>query len=217
MTDRIQVIIVDDHPLFRDGVVNTLRAEPDFEIVAEGTSAADAVRLASEHLPDLLLLDINIPGGGLNAVPKIAASSPVTKIIMLTASEEEDDVVSALKAGARAYIVKGVAARELRSVLRAVYNGEAYVTPTLAASLLSDFRAAASAKSRGPLDDLTEREREILELVANGKSNKGIAAELFLSEKTVKHYMTNILQKLHVRNRVEAALLAQAQARGDVR
>ncbi len=215
MTDRIQVIIVDDHPLFRDGVVNTLQAEPDFEVVGEGTSAADAVRLASEHLPDLLLLDINIPGGGLNAVPKIAASSPVTKIIMLTASEEEDDVVSALKAGARAYIVKGIAARELRSVLRAVYNGEAYVTPALAASLLSDFRAAASgAKSKGPLDDLTEREHEILELVANGKSNKEIAAELFLSEKTVKHYMTNILQKLHVRNRVEAALLAQAQTRG---
>jgi DNA-binding NarL/FixJ family response regulator len=215
MTDRIQIIVVDDHPLFREGVVSTLRAEADFEIVAEGTDANQAIRLAGEHLPDLLLLDINIPGGGLNAVPKIAASSPVTKIVMLTASETEDDVVSALKAGARAYIVKGVAARELKNILRSVQNGEAYVTPTLAASLLSDMQAeAAGKKPSSPLHDLTEREHGILELVAAGKSNKEIAAELFLSEKTVKHHMTNILQKLHVRNRVEAALLAQSQGRG---
>lgn len=214
MSEKIQIVVIDDHPLFRDGVVNTLRSETDFEIVAEGTSAADAIRLAREHLPDLLLLDINIPGGGLHAVPQIAASSPVTKIVMLTASEEEDDVVSALKAGARAYIVKGVAARELKTILRAVQNGEAYVTPALAASLLSDFQAQAKNHHEpNPLADLTEREHDILEFVAIGKSNKEIAAQLFLSEKTVKHHMTNILQKLHVRNRVEAALLAQQQAR----
>lgn len=215
MSEKIQIVVVDDHPLFRDGVVNTLRTEPDLEVVAEGTSAAEAARLVNEHLPDLLLLDINIPGGGLNVVPKIAASNPATKIVMLTASEQEDDVVSALKAGARAYIVKGVAARELKTILRAVQNGEAYVTPALAASLLSDFQAQAKgAKKSSPLQELTEREHEILEWVAIGKSNKEIAAELFLSEKTVKHHMTNILQKLHVRNRVEAALLAQQQARG---
>ncbi len=215
MSEKIQIIVIDDHPLFRDGVVNTLKSEAEFEVVAEGTTAADAVRLASEHLPDVLLLDINIPGGGLSAVPKIAANSPVTKIVMLTASEEEDDVVHALKAGARGYIVKGVAARELRTILRAVHNGEAYVTPALAASLLSDFQAEAKGmKQSSPLQDLTEREREILEFVAVGKSNKEIAAELFLSEKTVKHHMTNILQKLHVRNRVEAALLAQQETRG---
>lgn len=161
MSDAIQIVVVDDHPLFRDGVVNTLQAEADFQVVAEGTTAADAVRLAAEHLPDLLLLDINIPGGGgLSVVPKIAASNPATKIVMLTASEEEDDVVSALKAGARAYIVKGVAARELRNILRAVQDGQAYVTPTLAASLLSDSKAAATNnKQDDPLQDLTERER----------------------------------------------------------
>jgi DNA-binding NarL/FixJ family response regulator len=210
MSEKIQIVIIDDHPLFRDGVVSSLRADADFDVLAEGTSAAEAVKLADEYLPDLLLLDINIPGGGLNVVNKIAATSPVTKIVMLTASEQEDDVLSALKAGARGYIVKGVSARDLRSILRAIHDGEAYVTPALAASLLSDVRSgAANSKQVGPLDDLTEREREILELVASGQSNKEIAAKLFLSEKTVKHHMTNILQKLHVRNRVEAALLAR--------
>jgi DNA-binding NarL/FixJ family response regulator len=172
--------------------------------------------LASELLPDLLLLDINIPGGGLAVVQKIAATSPVTKIVMLTASEEEDDVVTALKSGARGYVLKGVSARELCAILTAVHQGEAYVTPKLAASLLSDLHASARApRAANPLDDLTEREREILELVASGKSNKEIAGALFLSEKTVKHHMTNILQKLQVNNRVQAALLAQSGGRGE--
>ena len=214
MTEKIQIIVVDDHPLFREGVVLTLNSEEDLQVIAEGKTADDAVKLAGEHLPDLLLLDINIPGGGLNVVAKISNLSPVTKIIMLTASEQEDDVVQALKAGARGYIVKGVTARELKTILRAVNSGEAYVTPTLAAALLSDFQVKKSnAKQKDPFDDLTEREREILELVASGMSNKEIAAKLFLSEKTVKHHMTNILQKLHVSNRVQAALLAQNQTR----
>ena len=130
---------------------------------------------------------------------------------MLTASEDEDDLLAALKAGARAYILKGVSARELLSAIRSVIAGESYVTPALAASLLSEM-SGASGKTRlpaSPLDELTERERQILEQVAQGNSNKEIALSLHLSEKTVKHYMTNVLQKLHVRNRVEAALLAQ--------
>ncbi len=213
MSDRIQVVIVDDHPLFRDGVIQTLRAEPDIEIVGQGTSAPEAIRLTSELLPDVILLDSTIPGGGLNAARTIAASAPVTKIVMLTASGAEEDVLAALKAGARGYILKGVSGRDLIKIVKEVYAGEAYVTPTLAASLLSEMQdgTAGQKPAANPLDGLTERERQILEQVAQGLSNKEIAQQLFLSEKTIKHYMTNILQKLQVRNRVEAALLAQSE------
>ncbi len=212
MSDKIQLVIVDDHPLFRDGVIQTLKAEPDIEIVGQATTAPEAVRLAGELLPDLILLDITIPGGGLNAARTIAATLPVTKIVMLTASEAEEDVLAALKAGARGYILKGVSGRDLIKIVRDVYAGEAYVTPALAASLLSEMQGgwAGQKSPANPLDELTERERQILEKVAAGHSNKEIAQQLFLSEKTVKHYMTNILQKLQVRNRVEAALLAQS-------
>ena len=215
MSDRIQIVIVDDHPLFRNGVMQTLRAEPDIEIVGQGTTAAEAISLAGELLPDIILLDITIPGGGLNAAQTIAAAVPVARIIMLTASGAEDDVLTALKAGARGYILKGVSGDELVKIVRDVHAGEAYVTPALAASLLSDMRDGprASRPAPNPLDELTEREHEILERVAAGLSNKEIGQQLFLSEKTIKHYMTNILQKLQVRNRVEAALLASSVAR----
>jgi two-component system, NarL family, nitrate/nitrite response regulator NarL len=171
------------------------------------------VRIAGEQLPDVILLDVSMPGGGLNAVRQIANAFPVVKIVMLTVSEEEDDVTAALRAGARAYVLKGVAARELVRILRAVAAGEVYVTPALASNLLVGLTGGAgSRQTSSPLDDLTERERQILELVAGGDSNKEIAYQLHLSEKTVKHHMTNILQKLQVRNRVEAALMARSGA-----
>ncbi|MBI5652046.1 MAG: response regulator transcription factor [Chloroflexi bacterium] len=210
MNDKIHIVIVDDHPLFREGVASILKAEPDIEIVGQGMTAPEAIHLATDLLPDLILLDITMPGGGLNAVKAIATACPVTKIVMLTGSEAEEDVVAALKAGARAYILKGVSARELVGILRSVWAGEAYVTPSLAASLLSEAtRGAPNPKAiPSPLEKLTERERQILERVAAGDSNKEIAALLYLSEKTIKHHMTNILQKLQVHNRVEAALMA---------
>lgn len=215
MSERIQIVIVDDHPLFRDGVIQTLQAEPDVEIVGQGTTAAEAVRLAGELLPDIILLDITIPGGGLAAAQSIAAAVPVTRIVMLTASAAEEDVLTALKAGARGYILKGVSGDELIKIVRDVYAGEAYVTPALAASLLSEMRDKPvwQKPESSPLDELTEREKQILEGVAGGLSNKEIAQQLYLSEKTIKHYMTNILQKLQVRNRVEAALLASSVSR----
>jgi two-component system nitrate/nitrite response regulator NarL len=210
LSDLIQIVLVDDHPLFRQGVAQTLEAESDFEIVAQGASAEEAIRLSCELLPDLVLLDIDMPGGGLQAAQTIATVCPVTKIVMLTVSEREDDVVAAFKAGVRGYILKGVSARELISVLRSISAGEGYVSPGLAANLLSEMRdgGATGRQGGGPLDILTERERGILELVAGGASNKEIAAQLSLSEKTVKHYMTNILQKLHMKSRTEAAIYA---------
>lgn len=208
--DSVRVVIVDDHPLFREGVAATLSAEQDLEVVGEGGTAEDALHLSTTLLPDLLLLDLNLPGGGLQAAKAVTAACPVTKIVMLTFSEEEADVLSSLKAGARGYILKGVSGRELRRIVRSVQAGEVYITPTLAAGVLMEMAGPARAP-HNPLSDLTPREQQILEGVASGRSNKEIGRDLDITEKTVKHYMTNILQKLQVRNRVEAALLAQRQ------
>ncbi len=210
MIEPLQIAIIDDHPLFREGVVHTLGAQPDIEVVGEGESAADALRIVAERMPDILLLDVSMPGGGLNAVRQIAAAFPVVKVVMLTVSETEDDVTAALRAGARAYVLKGVASRELARIIRSVAAGEVYVTPSLAASLLYELTGGRGLHATpNPLDGLTEREHQILERVAAGDSNKEIGVQLGVSEKTVKHHMTNILQKLQARNRVEAALMAR--------
>ncbi|RPI23085.1 MAG: DNA-binding response regulator, partial [Chloroflexota bacterium] len=210
--DKIHVVIVDDHALFREGLAAILSALADIDVVGQGGTAEDAVRLTHELLPEIIFLDIDMPGGGLEAARTIANQYPVTKIVILTASEEDDHLIAALKIGARAFILKGVAARELIRILRAVAAGESYVPPALAASLLLEMHEPKGRTSKpqdDPMNELTERERQILESLAGGLSNKEIGEKLFLSEKTVKHYMTNILQKLQVRNRVEAALLAQ--------
>ena len=213
----INLVIVDDHPLFREGVIAILGAEADMEIVGQGVTAQDALQLMHDLLPDIIILDVNIPGSGLNAARMISTQFPVVKIIMLTGSADEDDVLAALKAGVEAYVLKGVAARELIGIIHTVQAGESYVTPTLAASLLMEMTAISQderpAAVNEPIDALTGREREILELIADGKSNKEIGQQLFLTEKTIKHYVTNILQKLRVRNRVQAALLAQQRSR----
>jgi DNA-binding NarL/FixJ family response regulator len=215
MTEPLQIAIVDDHPLFRAGVAQALERYPDFEIMAEGDTAAQAISIASRKLPDVMLLDVSMPGGGVNAVRQIASEVPVVKVIMLTVSEDEEDVTASLRAGAKGYVLKGVAARELAEIIRSVAAGDVYVTPSLAASLLFEMTGASNRGTGEPnlLDDLTEREHQILERVAAGDSNKEIGASLQLSEKTVKHHMTNILQKLHVRNRVEAALMARRNER----
>jgi len=212
ITDRLRVVIIDDHTLFRDGLSTILGNEMDIEVVGQGGTAQEAIRIARDLLPEIILLDIDIPGGGLEAARVIANDCPVTKIVILTASENDDHLISALKTGATAYILKGVAARELVRILHAVAAGESYVPPALAASLLLEMHETSAHKQKppeNPINELTEREREILEGLAGGLSNREIGQKLFLSEKTVKHYMTNILQKLQVRNRVEAALLAQ--------
>jgi DNA-binding NarL/FixJ family response regulator len=218
MTETIRIALVDDHPLLREGVASTLEAEPDIEVVGQGGNAEEALSLASDLLPDLIMLDVSMSGGGINAARTIAAACPVVKIVMLTVSEDEDDVLAALKVGARGYVLKGVSGPELVHIVRLINSGESYVTPSLAATLLGELREQHKEKKSAPdpLSELTSRERQILELVSTGRSNKEIADEIFLSEKTVKHYMTNILQKLQVRNRVEAALLAQKSAGAEI-
>ena len=206
MNDSIRVLIADDHPLFREGVAHSLAAEPDMALVGQAASGEEALSLARDLLPDVLLLDIAMPGkGGLAAAAEIAAACPATKIVMLTVSEHEDDLLAAFKAGARGYVLKGVSASDLANVVRAVAGGEVYVSPSLAAGVLVEM---TRGRLPDPLNELTEREREILQLVAQGLTNREIGERLHLAEKTVKHYMTNVLGKLHVRSRVEAALLA---------
>lgn len=222
MSEPIRVLVVDDHPLFRQGVIQSLNKAGNIAVVGEAQDGREALRKAIDLLPDVILLDISMPAGsGLEAVRALSDAVPVSRIIMLTVSEDEDTLLTALKSGARGYLLKGVSGEELQRVVQAVYNGEVYVAPTMASSLLLEMarpRSAASQAQQGSgLDELTEREREILELVARGHTNREIGQKLFLSEKTVKHYMTNILQKLQVRSRVEAALLAQRQGLGERR
>ncbi|MDG4884162.1 response regulator transcription factor [Mesorhizobium sp. WSM4884] len=206
MNTPIRIAIVDDHPLFREGVARSLGEIGGFELVGEGASAEDAERLVRANAPDILMLDISMPGGGLNALASILSAVPEQKIVMLTVSETNADVAQALKAGARGYVLKGVGSKSLAEILRDVANGQSYVSPTLSARLLSDLLQPTGRKP-DPLSQLTGREAEILRLVAEGLSNKEVAARLSLQEKTVKHHMTRVLAKLNVRNRTEAALL----------
>lgn len=208
MTGTIRIAIVDDHPLFREGVTRSLSEIGGFEMVGEGATAQDAERLAATVRPDILLLDISMPGGGLSAVASILASHPAQKIVMLTVSEANADVTKALNAGVNGYVLKGVGSRGLADILRNVAAGESYLSPTLSARLLSDLQSQQPTDGVAErLRQLTERQTEILRLVAEGLSNKEVALRLELQEKTVKHHMTGVLSKLNVRNRTEAALV----------
>lgn len=209
MTEKISLIVIDDHPLLLEGLTSTLDSVDDFEVVGQGSSYNDALNLAHEFIPDTILLDISMPGGGVEAARDIHEALPTIKLIMLTASEDEKDVMSALQSGATAYILKGVGGRELIDIIRRVSSGETFITPSLASNILSHSYNTEPSKKNTLLDKLNERENSILSALERGLTNKQIADELFLSEKTIKHYMTNILQKLQVKNRVQAALMAK--------
>ena len=207
MMTGIRVAVVDDHPLFREGVTRSLSEIDGFEIVAEGGSRDEAVAIAQSLNPDVMLLDISMPGGGLNAIPAILSVAPSQKIVMLTVSEANDDVAAALKEGAKGYLLKGIGARALADVIRTVASGESYVAPTLSAKLLTGQLANSAPAKSNLVAELTRREQEVLHLVASGMSNKQIARKLDLHEKTVKHHMTQIMAKLDVANRTEAAMV----------
>lgn len=215
MSDVIRIAVVDDHPMLREGVVRTLVDEGDIEVVGEGGTAAQAIDIAQQTLPDIMLLDMNMPGSGLTAIGRISEVCPAVKLIVLTVQEDHDSVTQALKLGARAYILKGIGGSQLVEIVRAVNDGGSYVSPSLAAKLLSNF-GRSDHKTRSdqePLETLTAREEQILNLLGKGLRNKEIGRQLDLKEKTVKHYVTNVLQKLQLRNRVEAAVLLQKQSK----
>ena len=205
----LRLVLADDHPLYRDGVARTLRDAGDFDIVGEAQDGEAAAQMCEALRPDLVLLDISMPkGGGIGALTRIMQMETPPKVAMLTASEDEGDLMQALKLGALGYVLKGVGASELVELVRDLAGGRSYVSPGLAGRLLLAMRGKGAA-APNPLADLSRREEDILKLVAQGRSNKEVGRDLNIQEKTVKHYMTSILQKLQVRNRVEAAMLAR--------
>jgi two-component system nitrate/nitrite response regulator NarL len=211
MSDFISILVVDDHPLFRHGVVVALEGERDFQVVGETDSGEQALQMARTLMPRVMLLDISMAGwSGIVTAEKVSMACPATVIVMLTVSDDKDRLLAAFKAGARAYVLKGVSAQELARVVRAAAAGEVYVSQSLAGEMLVSL---TQGKAPDPLQELTSREREILALIGNGHTNRAIGEKIFLSEQTVKHYVTNILQKLQVRSRVEAALLASRHER----
>jgi two-component system, NarL family, nitrate/nitrite response regulator NarL len=215
MTDdppMIRLVLADDHPIYRDGLVRILETAEGIEIVAQAQDGEAAAAVCESLAPDIALLDISMPkGGGIGALTRIMQMKKPPLVAMLTVSENEADLVQAMKLGAAGYILKGIGGSELIDVIRDLAVGRSYVSPGLAGRLLVGLRAApAGAPEPSPLDDLSRREEDILKLVARGLSNKEVGTRLDIQEKTVKHYMTSIMQKLHVRNRVEAAMLARA-------
>ncbi len=215
MTDVIRVVLADDHPIYRDGLARTLGDAAGITVVGMAADGEEAAEVVARTRPDVVLLDVSMPkGGGIAALTRIMQMDPAPRVAMLTASEEDGDLMQSVKLGALGYILKGVGADELVEVVRDLHAGRTYVSPGLAGQLLVAMRRpVAVAAEPNPLDELSRREEDILKLVAQGKSNREVGEALDLQEKTVKHYMTSILQKLQVRNRVEAAMLARQHLR----
>lgn len=203
MARAATIIVVDDHPLLRTGIVETLRRNGELEIVGEGENAADACQLVATFRPDLALLDLAMPGDTLAAVRTIGSLSTETKVVILTASGSEEHLLHSLQSGAKGYVLKGTGGGELIRILIAIKDGGAYVPPALATAALVSRKSDHAAEA----ERLTRREDVILEHVARGLTNKEIGLKLSMAEKTVKHYMTRIMEKLHARNRVEAAMI----------
>ena len=213
MTDNIRVVVVDDHSLFRTGVVQTLALDISMEIVGEGGSAAEAVDLSRLQQPDVMLLDITMPGNGIEAAREILRLEHPPKVIMLTVSENDTDIARALEVGAVGYLLKGVKANDLIEAVRSVAAGGSFVSPNLTLRILAQVKAREVAN---PLAALTKQEERTLRLLATGLSNREIGQKLGVVEKTIKFHVTRILEKLKVRNRVEAAVIARREWGDDI-
>ncbi len=210
----MRILLADDHALFRDGIASLLAAW-GHEVVGQAPDGAAAVELAARLRPDLVLMDVGMPGGGIEATRRLLDIAPAVAIVMLTASEDVDDLFAAIKAGARGYLLKNLESSELRGMLEAVGRGEAAITPAIAARILTELARpeapAVEPGSRNP-DRLTDRELDVLRQVVAGLRNKEIAATLGISENTVKFHLRNILDKLHAQSRSE--MVARAVREG---
>jgi DNA-binding NarL/FixJ family response regulator len=219
--DRLRVLIADDHALFRRGLEMVLDNEPDIEVVGEAHDGDQAVDRATELMPDVVLMDVRMPRrSGIEATQKIKELLPHVKILVLTNSDEEADLYDSIKAGASGYLLKEISSDEVADSIRSVVEGHSRISPAMASKLLSEFQAMTKREDdRQPLAPprLTDRELEVLGLVAQGKGNRDIAADLFISENTVKNHIRNILEKLQLHSRMEAVIYAVREKLLDIK
>lgn len=216
---KTRILIIDDHQLFREGVKRILDFEESFEVVAEGDDGAEALSLVEQHKPDVVIMDINMPTmNGVEATKQLVEANPDTKVIILSIHDDENYVTHALKTGARGYLLKEMDADTLIEAVKVVKDGGSYLHPKVTHNLVNEYRRLASNGQAGasvmevevnrPLHILTRRECEVLQLLADGKSNRGIGDALYISEKTVKNHVSNILQKMNVNDRTQAVVVA---------
>ncbi len=209
--DDLRVLLVDDHDLFRTGLRNLLEEQGGLQVVGEGTNGAEAVRIARELAPDVVVMDLNMPAmSGVEATRHITALSPLTRVIVLTISEEDGDVMDAIVAGACGYLLKHASIDEVVTGIRSAAVGASLISPTIASKVLQRVRAstADAEMAESIRTELSNRELEVLKLIASGQDNAQIAAELVISPKTVKNHISNILMKLQIQNRIQAAVYA---------
>jgi DNA-binding NarL/FixJ family response regulator len=213
--ERTTVLIADDHPLFRDGIRTLLLATPDMVLIGEAETGHEVVRLAEQLQPDVILMDIQMPGlNGIEATRQIVHASPHIAILIVTMFDDDHSVFSAMRAGARGYVLKGIKHDEMQRALRAVGNGEAIFSPTVATRMIAFFTDMHLPTLITVFPDLSRRERELLDLIAQGYKNPEIAERLVLSPKTVRNHVSNILSKLQVADRAEAILKAREAGLG---
>ena len=219
--DPIRVLIVDDHALFRRGLQMVLEGEADIEVVGEASDGHEAIEQAEKATPDVVLMDVRMPKrSGIEATRAIKDMLPSSKILMLTISDEEADLYDAIKAGAAGYLLKEISIEEVAGAVRSVHAGQSLISPSMASKLLNEFAAMVKRRderSQVPGPRLTERELEVLKLVAKGMNNRDIGAELFISENTVKNHVRNILEKLHLHSRMEAVVYAVREKLLDIK
>jgi DNA-binding NarL/FixJ family response regulator len=212
--EPIRVLIVDDHALFRRGLEMVLAEEDDIELVGQASDGTEATQKAAESLPDVVLMDIRMPkSSGIVACRAMKEAAPSMKIVLLTISDEEEDLFEAIRAGASGYLLKDIPLDEVAEAVRSVNGGQSLISPSMAGKLLTEFATLARRNEEEPprqvpAPKLTDREMEVLKLVAKGMNNRDIARELFISENTVKNHVRNILEKLQIHSRMEAVMIA---------